>query len=253
MVKDVATNFMYIYPSGRRTARDAILALKRFIGHKDQVGVTYNDNAPELLSALKILEWRHVLSKEYISKSNAIAERSIGTALEGARTNLHQAGLHHMYWPHGARHWCMMQNVISRPGSDSPGKMRFGENFKGPLIPFGCQINYWNGPRKKRVKDGLTFEGTSSEGIFMDYAIHPEFTWKDELFVASMKQLIDNAFDEPAQIMRVINLSRVDKYVFPLADRPQAKGFAVDNPLRMWSTASLRTKMQSLCGSQSRR
>jgi len=46
-----------------------------------------------------------------------------------------------------------------------------------------------------------------------------------------MKQLIDNAFDEPAQIMRVINLSRVDKYAFPLADRPaQAKGFAVDNP-----------------------
>ena len=59
----------------------------------------------------------------------------------------------------------------------------------------------------------------------MDYAIHPEFTWKDEFFVASMQQRIDNAFDEPAQTMRVINLSRVDKYVFPLA-----KGFAVDNP-----------------------
>lgn len=28
VVKDVATNFMYIYPNGARTARDAILALK---------------------------------------------------------------------------------------------------------------------------------------------------------------------------------------------------------------------------------
>ena len=75
VVKDVATDFMYIYPSGRRTAKDAILALKHFIGHKDEVGIMYSDNAPELLSALKDLQWRHVLSKEYISKSNAIAER----------------------------------------------------------------------------------------------------------------------------------------------------------------------------------
>ena len=120
VVKDVATDFMYIYPSGRRTAKDAVLALKHFIGHNDEVGIMYSDNAPELLSALKDLKWRHVLSKEYISKSNAIAERSIRSVLEGARVNLHQAGLHHMYWPHSARHWCMMQNVMSRTGSDTP-------------------------------------------------------------------------------------------------------------------------------------
>ena len=136
VVKDVATDFMYIYPSGTRTSRDAILALKQFIRHDDQVGVLYSDNAPELIKAWKILEWRHVLSKEYISKSNAIAERSIRTALEGARTNLHQAGLHHMYWPHAARHWCMMQNVISRSGQISPWKLRFGKDFPRPFDSF---------------------------------------------------------------------------------------------------------------------
>lgn len=81
------------------------------------------------------------------------------------------------------------------------------------------------------MKDGLKFAGTSSEGIFMGCAIHPEFMWKYDFFVASTKQLIDNAFDEPAQIMRVIKLNRVDKYVFPLADRPvQARGFAIEDP-----------------------
>ena len=174
VVKDVATNFMYIYPSGTRTSRDAILALKHFIRHDDQAGVLYSDNAPELIKALKILEWRHVLSKDYISKSNAIAERSIRTALEGARTNLHQAGLHRMYWPHAARHWCMLQNVISRSGQISPWKLRVGKDFQGPLIPFGCQVDYWNGPRKRRVKDGLKFEPTSSEGIFLGHVVNPE-------------------------------------------------------------------------------
>ena len=153
----MATDFMYIYPSGRRTAKDAVLALKHFIRHNDEVGIMYSDNAPELLSALKDLKWRHMLSKEYISKSNAIAERSIRSVIEGARVNLHQAGLHHMYWPHAARHWCMMQNVMSRTGSDTPWKIRFGESFKGPLIPFGCRIDYWN---MVPERDGLRMDSS---------------------------------------------------------------------------------------------
>ena len=51
--------------------------------------------------------------------------------------------------------------------------------------------------------------------------------WKEEFFVASLKQLIDNAFDEPAQVMRVIKINRVDDVVFPLSNRPaQVKGIA---------------------------
>ena len=65
----------------------------------------------------------------------------------------------------------------------------------------------------------------------MGYAIHPEFMWKDEFFVASLKQLIDNAFDEPATIMRVIKINRVDEMVFPLSNRPaRVKGIASDDP-----------------------
>ena len=63
--------------------------------------------------------------------------------------------------------------------------------FQGPLIPLGCRIDYWNETRKRRVKDGPKFEPTFSEGIFLGYVIHPEFLWKDEFFVASLKQLIN--------------------------------------------------------------
>ena len=106
------------------------------------------------------------------------------------------------------------------------------------------------------MKDGLKFEATSSEGIFMGYAIHPEFMWKEEFFVASLKQLIDNAFDEPAQIMRVIKINRVDDIVFPLSNRPaQFKGIASEmiKMMTMGSIVTFQIKMQSLRGSQSRR
>lgn len=103
VVKDVATGFTYVYPNARRTTNAAALALKHFVGHNYEVGVFYSDNAPELISAMKVLQWRHVLSRDYISKSNAQAERAVRSVLEGTRVNLLQSGLNHWHWPHAAR------------------------------------------------------------------------------------------------------------------------------------------------------
>ena len=77
VVKDIANGFIYVYPNARRTTNAAILAIKHFVGHNDEIGVFYSDNAPESISAMKILQCRHVLSRDYISKSNAQAERAV--------------------------------------------------------------------------------------------------------------------------------------------------------------------------------
>ena len=113
VVKDIATGFMYVYPNARRTTNATVLAIKHFVGHTEEIGVFYSDNAPELISAMKILPCRHVLSRDYISKSNDQAERAVKSVLEETRVNLLQAGLNHWHWPHAARHWCFMQNVLA--------------------------------------------------------------------------------------------------------------------------------------------
>jgi hypothetical protein len=82
VVKDVATGFMYVYPNARRTTNAAVLAMKHFVGHTEEIGVVYSDNAPELISAMKVLQCRHVLSRDYMSKSNAQAERAAGPCLK---------------------------------------------------------------------------------------------------------------------------------------------------------------------------
>ena len=219
VVKDIATNFMYVYPNARRHANDTVLAIKHFTKTTDEIGVFYSDNAPELIKAMKVLQIRHVLSKQYISKSNAVAERAIRSVLEGTRVNLRQAGLHHLYWPHAARHWCLMQNVLTRDELESPWKQRFGEDFKGDLIPFGCQVEFWNGPRKKKDKESLKFDSTASDGIFLGYAIHPEFMFRNEFMIVPLKALKDAAFDEAVQPMRVIKLNKVEKFKFPMVGR----------------------------------
>ena len=123
VVKDVATGFIYVYPSARRNAESIILAMKHFTGPADKVGIFYSDNGSELVSAMKILQWRHTISKDYISMSNAVAERLVRSILEGTRVNLLQSGLHHQYWPHAARHWCFMCNVIQIGEEITPWKL----------------------------------------------------------------------------------------------------------------------------------
>ena len=110
VIKDVATDFRYVYPAGRRDTSNTTLAMKHFVHDLEKVGIFYSDNAPEIVAAMRAMKIRHQISRDYISTSNAIAERAVRSTLEGTRANLLQAGLRHGYWPYAARHWCIMHD-----------------------------------------------------------------------------------------------------------------------------------------------
>ena len=143
ILKDVATNFRWVYPSVRSHAKDCVLAFRHFVAPSDEVGVFYSDNADSLRLACREVGWRQNNIIAYVSKSNAVAERNLRSVLEGTRVNLEQAGLHHSYWSYAARHWCMAHNIQDHPEIKSPWELRFGEKFKGPNIPFGARIDLW--------------------------------------------------------------------------------------------------------------
>ena len=100
VIKDVATTFMQAYPSALKSEEECYRALTHFTSNRDNVGLFYSDNAKELVKTVPSLGWRHELSKAYIHQSNAVAERAVRSSTEGTRTNLLQAGLSHVYWPH---------------------------------------------------------------------------------------------------------------------------------------------------------
>ena len=214
VVKDVATGFIAVYPSARRTIEEIVRSLQHFVGPGDKVGIFYSDNAPELVAAVKQLQWRHVLDVPYISQTTAVAERAIRSLLEGTRVNLLQAGLHHSYWPHAARHWCHMSNVLSRDGEPSPWKLRFNESFPGPLIPFGAKVEFWIGPRLK-PKDDLRFDPSTNAGVFMGYALHPGCMWRKEFLCTSLKALMERPFDDPIKPFRTNQIEKPSQIRFP--------------------------------------
>ena len=52
-------------------------------------------------------------------------------------------------------------------------------------------MDYWNGPRKKN-KESLRFDPTSSPGRFLGYATHPEFSWRNEFMIVPTQDLVEN-------------------------------------------------------------
>ena len=215
---------MHAYPSALKSEEECYRALTHFTSSRDNIGLFYSDNAKELVKTVSSLGWRHELSKAYIHQSNAIAERAVRSSTEGTRTNLLQAGLSHVYWPHALEHACSMYNLVHPNGPKyTPWFKRFGVEFPGALLPFGCRVDYWLGPKSKRAKEGRErFAPTSEPGIFLGYHFQPGMKWKKEILVVPIKDVNRQDFNE---FIKPIKVDRFEvpkgDYVFPLKERAE--------------------------------
>ena len=98
--------------------------------------------------------------------------------------------------------YCFLRNVVDlvSPASDgendppptaTPYKLRFGEDFRGPLIPFGAEINYK--PSSQQDKDRLhAFGAVLRSGIFVGCQQHAGGGWTGDLLIADSTE-IENA------------------------------------------------------------
>ena len=76
-----------------------------------------------------------------------------------------------------------------------PWEKRFGSAFPGKILPFGCRIDYWVGPKTQR-KDRERFEPTAAPGIFLGYNFQPGMKWRKEVLVLPMKDVVRNDYHE---------------------------------------------------------
>ena len=187
VLKDLHTQYRYVYPSQSKDSQSCVDGLNHFIGSKDDVQVVYTDNSPELIRAIKDLGYRHQTSIEYVDSSKSFAEREVRQMLEGARSNLLQSGLPLKMWPLAMQHHATAINASPQlDGSESPWQLRFGEEFPAMHIPFGAKVLFWNNPKRADNTSGK-LSPTSNEGIFLGYYIQPGHDWKGEYLVAKLE------------------------------------------------------------------
>ena len=187
VLKDLHTQYRYVYPSQSKDSQSCVDGLNHFIGSKDDVQVVYTDNSPELIRAIKDLGYRHQTSIEYVDSSKSFAEREVRQMLEGARSNLLQSGLPLKMWPLAMQHHATAINASPQlDGSESPWQLRFGEEFPAMHIPFGAKVLFWNNPKRLDNTSGK-LSPTANEGIFLGYYIQPGHDWKGEYLVAKLE------------------------------------------------------------------
>ncbi len=82
---------------------------------------------------------------------------------------------------------------------DSPWNLRHGKGqYAGPLIPFGCLVDYL--PKPEQVKLLPKFEPRGQQGIFTGYYLQPGGRWKHELLVFPLSRFVDYDFTRPRKL-----------------------------------------------------
>ena len=79
-----------------------------------------------------------------------------------------------------------IQDLLS--DGKTPYERRFGEPFKGPVIPFGSLVEYYSISAKDQSRVHQ-FGKKVLPGLFLGYALYAVRIWKGDILVADIEEL----------------------------------------------------------------
>ena len=151
--------------------------------------VIYTDNSLEFGKACEDLSWNHCTSTPHRSETNGIAERAVRRVKEGTSAVLLQSGLNESWWADSMECYTYLRNVTDLlSDGKTPYERRFGQPFKGPIIPFGSLVEY----HPITAKDQSRIHQFGKKvllGLFLGYALYAGGTWKGDVLIADLEEL----------------------------------------------------------------
>ena len=140
VVQDLATQWIQSYPCKTKTSQETQRSLQKFLEPDRKPKVIYTDNSLEFGKACEDLSWNHCTSTPRRSETNGIAERAVRRVKEGTSAVLLQSGLDEKWCADSMECYTYLRNIqdLLSDGRNAYER-RFGEPFKGPIIPFLCE------------------------------------------------------------------------------------------------------------------
>ena len=162
--------------------------MQKFLEPDRNPKVIYTDNSLEFGKACEDLSWNHCTSTPHRSETYGIAERAVRTVKEGTSAVLLQSGVDESWWAHSLECYTYVRSVTDLlSDGKTPCERRFGQPFKGPIIPFGSLVEYHPisaiGPRIHQ------FGKKTLPGLFLGYALYAGRIWKGDILVADIEEL----------------------------------------------------------------
>ena len=120
----------------RNNHRDAVV-MQDLAEPERKPKVIYTDDSLEFGKACEDLSWNPCTSTPHRSETHGIAERAVRRVKEGTSAVLLQSGLHESWWADSMECYTYLRNVTDLlSDGKTPYERRFGQPFKGPIIPF---------------------------------------------------------------------------------------------------------------------
>ena len=143
VVQDLATQWIQSCPCETKTSQEMEKSLQSSWSRRANKKNIYTDNSGEFGKAVDDLSWNHRTSISHRSETNGIGDRSVRRVKEGTSAVLLQSGLDEKRWADSMECYCYLRNIQDLLfDGKTPYQRRFGEPFKGPIIPFGSMVEY---------------------------------------------------------------------------------------------------------------
>ena len=150
VVQDLATQWIQAFPCKNKTSQETQRSLQKFLEPDRKPKVICTDNSLEFRKACEDVSWNHCTSTPHRSEINGIAERAVRRVKEGTSAVLLQSGPNESWLADSMECYTYLRNVtdLFSVGETLCGR-RFGQPFKGPVIPFGSLVEI--SPQLRRI------------------------------------------------------------------------------------------------------
>ena len=222
VVQDLATQWIQAHPCKTKTSQETQRSLQKFLEPDRKPKVIYTDNSLEFGKACEDLSWKHCTSTPHRSETHGIAERAVRRVKEGTSAVLLQSGLNENWWADSMECYTYLRNVTDLlSDGKTPYERRFGQPFKGPIIPFGSLVEYHPITAKDQSRIHQLGEKVLP-GLLLGYALYAEGIWKGDVLVADLEELetmdASEIYSKRINAKEVIFREEQGEFIFPIAD-----------------------------------
>ena len=205
----------------QKTSQETERNLQKFLESNRKPKVIYTDHSLEFGKACEYLSWNHCTSTPHRSETNGIAERAVRREKEGTSAVLLQSGLDEQWWADSVECYTYLPNIQNLLiDGKTPYERRFGEPFKGPIIPFVSLVENYALSAKDQSRIHQ-FGKKVLPGLFLGYALYARGIWKGDVLIADLEEL--ETMDASEIYSKRLNAKEVifpkqGEFTFPIAD-----------------------------------